>query len=34
MKGVLPFVAIAIFALMLITYIEPVSMIFPRLLYG
>ena len=34
MKGVLPFVLISIIALLLITYIEPVSMLLPRIIYG
>ena len=34
MKGVLPYVAISIVALLLITYIEPISMFIPNLIYG
>ena len=33
MKGVMPFVAISILALLLITYVEPISMILPNLIY-
>ena len=34
MKGVLPYVAISVVALMFITYIEPISMFIPNLIYG
>ena len=34
MKGVLPFLAISIIALLLITYIPQISMFLPNMLYG
>lgn len=34
MKGVLPFLVISIVALLLITYIKPISMFIPNLIYG
>lgn len=34
MKGVLPFVGISIVGLLLITYVEPISMFIPHMIYG